>query len=72
MDTGGGSEERALGLKKELRQSHRVMISAALGENQKAVVTHNEFSNGYNFLILFQGKKSGKCKYGLVTFIFNS
>lgn len=73
MDTGGESEERALGLKKELRQRQRVMIvSAAFGENQKTAVTHNELSNGYNFLISFQGKESGKCKYGLVIFIFNS
>lgn len=48
-----------------------MVVSAAFGESQKTAVTHNELSNGYNFLISFQGKESGKCKYELVIFIFN-
>lgn len=71
MDTGGGSEEREIGLKTELTQRlEGRTVYTAFRKSRKTTATRSELSNCYIFLISFQGKKNGKCKYGLVIFNF--
>lgn len=74
MDTGGGSEERVFGPKKRAYATasrHDSTVCSAFREIRKTAMTRNELSNILlnSVHFSFQGKKSEKCKYGLV-FIF--